>query len=115
MYAFASPFPTCADSAALGDSNFTSTSRLFRIGETVRSLRNRSMTRDCCFVSSPPGTCAGAAVLNHDETKAAGAATIFPTVRFSSLGFRSGCSHSLSPSIVRRASARLWRILYCVW
>ena len=52
MYALASELATFADSAASGPSNLTSTSRLLRIGDTVRLRRNRSIAADCTSVSA---------------------------------------------------------------
>src|SRR2546425_4503333 len=106
MYALASALAMLADSTASGDSNFTSTSRLLRIGETVRLLRKRSIVRDWVFVSSGNGGSARLVDSNHPETSAAGIAIILLAVRASfCLGLSQGCSQSFSASRVRRASA----------
>src|SRR5207247_8080639 len=103
------------ESAASGDSNLTSTRRLLRTGDTVRSLRNRSIVLDCVFVSSTSGESIGLARLNHPPTNAAGALTTCLAVSESFAGgLNSGWFHSFSASIVRRARARLCSILYCV-
>ena len=115
MYAFASALATSADSAGSGDSNLTSTSRLLRIGATVRLPRNRSIVLDWVFVSSAPGAAGGGAALNQPATRATGAPTIVPTVSASRFGLNCGLSQSFAASIVLRARARLCRILYCVW
>ena len=81
--------------------------------------RNRSMTPRLGFrLVRPRATRAGGAALNHPDSRAdrrQDDRADRHTVVVASFGLNCGWFHSCSASIVRRASARLCRILYCVW
>ena len=70
-------------SAASAERNFTSTSRLLRIGATVRCTANVSMAFDCNAVSSPPaGSMASAgADVNRPATSPAAPAITRPALK----------------------------------
>ncbi len=114
MYAAACALATCAESEAFGEMNATSTSRLFLMGVTCSRSRYSSITRDCASVSSAAGASPWSAEAEgHKSRNQFIVPARSPTSCFE--GSSSSCSHNPAAVSVRRASARLCRMRYCVW
>ncbi len=109
MYCAASALATAAASAGSADAKRTLTRLLFRIGATISDSRNLSITRDCRAVSPADG----AAFPGSVDEDGPPVRPVTPEGAFPPPS--SGEVHSVSASIVRRASSRLFRMLTCVW
>ena len=119
MYARASVLTASDASAGSADRNFMSTIRLLRTGAILRFSRNVSMAFDSASVSSAAGASAVAAgrAPNMPRTHCVAPATSVRTSSFFCAGAapNSSRSRSFRSWITRRASVRLWRMLYWVW